>query len=169
MARLFIGTPLYSLYLRALGARVGRGVGHPHPARAGLYRPADHRRRAASSRKDTYLSGYRARAGLIETGYVTIGADSFIGEQTVIDIDTALGDGSPARARVRPALRPGWSRRANLARLPGRTRPRRLRTTRSSRLPAAARCAGPGTASTGCCLWSPSPGRWRRAVASLLL
>ena len=44
MARLFIGTPLYALYLRALGARIGRGVGHPHPARPGLHRPADHRR-----------------------------------------------------------------------------------------------------------------------------
>jgi acetyltransferase-like isoleucine patch superfamily enzyme len=45
-------------------------------------------------RKDTYLSGYRARAGAIETGAVTIGAGVFIGEHTVLDIGTALGDGA---------------------------------------------------------------------------
>ena len=42
-------------------------------------------------RKDCYLNGYRARAGVIETGTITVGAGAFAGEQTVLDIGTALG------------------------------------------------------------------------------
>ena len=42
---LFAGSPLYVLYLRALGAKVGRGVGDLLPARARVHRPVHHRRR----------------------------------------------------------------------------------------------------------------------------
>ncbi len=42
---LFVGSPLYSLYLRALGAKIGRGVADLLPERAGVHRPAHHRRR----------------------------------------------------------------------------------------------------------------------------
>ena len=45
-------------------------------------------------RKDTYLSGYRARSGVIETGAITLGANVFVGEQTVLDIGTVIGDGA---------------------------------------------------------------------------
>ena len=45
-------------------------------------------------RKDAYLNGYRARSGVIETGAVTLGADVFVGEHTVLDIGTTLGDGA---------------------------------------------------------------------------
>jgi non-ribosomal peptide synthetase-like protein len=90
MARMFIGTPLYTLYLRALGARIGRGATiltqHIPVCTDLLFVGA-----GGLITKDTYISCYRAREGLIETGYVTIGADSFIGEHSVIDINTALG------------------------------------------------------------------------------
>ena len=93
MARLFIGTPLYPLYLRALGARIGRGATiltqHIPVCTDLLFVGA-----GALITKDTYVSCYRARAGLIETGYVALGADSFIGEHSVIDINTALGVGA---------------------------------------------------------------------------
>ena len=39
----FAGTPLYSLYLRALGAKIGRGVAIFSADRPGLHRPAHHR------------------------------------------------------------------------------------------------------------------------------
>ena len=39
----FVGSPLYSLYLRLLGAKIGRGVSHSVQARAGMHRPVDHR------------------------------------------------------------------------------------------------------------------------------
>ena len=45
-------------------------------------------------RKACYFNGYRARGGVIETGPVTLGADVFVGEQTVLDIGTAMGDGA---------------------------------------------------------------------------
>ncbi len=41
---LFTGSPVYSLYLRALGARIGRRVVIFSSDRAGLHRPARHRR-----------------------------------------------------------------------------------------------------------------------------
>ncbi len=45
-------------------------------------------------RKDSFFSCYRAHAGLIETGAVTLGKDVFVGEMTVLDIGTSLGDGA---------------------------------------------------------------------------
>ena len=93
LARLLVGTPLYAAYLRALGARVGRRVvifTRHVPVCTDLLTIGA----GSVIRKDTYLSGYRARAGAIETGAVTIGAGVFIGEHTVLDIGTALGDGA---------------------------------------------------------------------------
>src|SRR5688572_28354520 len=37
---------------------------------------------------------YRARAGRIEIGPVTLGRDVYVGEMSVLDIDTAMGDGA---------------------------------------------------------------------------
>ena len=45
-------------------------------------------------RKDAFFTGYRAQAGRIQTGPVTLGADVLVGEQTVLDIDTSMGDGA---------------------------------------------------------------------------
>ena len=95
MARLLIGTPLYALYLRALGARIGRGVTiltQHIPVCTDLLTIGA----GSLVTKDTYLSCYRAKAGLIETGHVTLGAGSFVGEHSVLDINTALG----ARAQL---------------------------------------------------------------------
>ena len=93
MARMFVGTPLYGLYLRALGAKVGRGavIFTPHlPVCTDLLSIGP----GAVIRKDSFLNGYRARAGIIETGAVTVGAGAFVGEKTFLDIDTVLGDGA---------------------------------------------------------------------------
>jgi non-ribosomal peptide synthetase-like protein len=92
VARLSVGTPLYGLYLRALGAKVGPGalVLTKHvPVCTDLLTIGA----GSVIRKDSYLNGYRARAGQIETGLVTIGAGAFVGEQTVLDINTAIGAG----------------------------------------------------------------------------
>ncbi|WP_197938772.1 Pls/PosA family non-ribosomal peptide synthetase [Phytohabitans flavus] len=90
---LFIGSPVYSLYLRALGARVGRGVVilSPHmPVCTDLLTIGD----GTVIRKDAAFNCYRANAGVIQTGAVTLGKDVYIGQQTVIDIETSMGDGS---------------------------------------------------------------------------
>ena len=87
----FAGSPLYNLYLRALGARIGRGaVIHSRfvPVAADLFSVGDN----TILRKDSILLGYRARSNFIEIGEIDIGRDAFVGEASVLDIDTAMGD-----------------------------------------------------------------------------
>ncbi len=45
-------------------------------------------------RKESSFTGYRAVAGVIQTGPVSIGREALIGEHTVLDIGTSVGDGS---------------------------------------------------------------------------
>ena len=45
-------------------------------------------------RKESFFLCYRAHAGRIQTGPVTLGRDVFVGEKTVLDIDTSMGDGA---------------------------------------------------------------------------
>src|SRR5438093_1772141 len=92
-ARLFIGTPLYSLYLRALGAKIGRGVvilSRRVPVCTDLLTIGA----GTVIRKEAIFNGYRAQSGRIETGPVTLGRDVFVGERAVLDIDTSMGDGA---------------------------------------------------------------------------
>lgn len=93
LARLVVGTPLYNLYLRALGAHIGPGAvlfTRHVPACPDLVTIGA----GAVVRREAFLNGYRARSGVIETGPVKIAASAFVGEQTVLDIDTALGRGA---------------------------------------------------------------------------
>jgi non-ribosomal peptide synthetase-like protein len=88
---MFVGSPLYALYLRALGAKVGRGVAifsRTVPVCTDLLTIGD----GTVIRKQSFFTGYRAHAGRIQTGAVTIGRDVLIGERTVLDINTSLGD-----------------------------------------------------------------------------
>jgi non-ribosomal peptide synthetase-like protein len=90
---LFAGSPIYTLYLKALGAKVGSGAvvftRHAPVATDLLTIGA-----GTVVRKDTYLSGYRAHAGVIQIGSVTLGNDAFVGDMAVLDIDTSVGDGA---------------------------------------------------------------------------
>ena len=88
-----VGSPLYSLYLRALGAKVGRGVAiftRTVPVCTDLLTIGD----GTVVRKDSHVTGYRANDGLIQTGAVTLGSEVFVGEKTVIDIGASMGDGA---------------------------------------------------------------------------
>jgi non-ribosomal peptide synthetase-like protein len=90
---LFAGSPLYVFYLRALGAKIGRGVAIFSPAVpvcSDLLTIGDR----TVIRKDSFYTCYRAHAGLIQTGAVTLGKDVVVSEATVIDIDTSMGDGA---------------------------------------------------------------------------
>jgi non-ribosomal peptide synthetase-like protein len=90
---LFAGSPLFVLYLRALGAKVGRGVMilSPHvPVCTDLLSIGD----GTVIRKDAFYACYRAHSGWIQTGPVTLGRDTFVGEKAVLDIESAMGDGS---------------------------------------------------------------------------
>ncbi|GLY65518.1 Pls/PosA family non-ribosomal peptide synthetase [Amycolatopsis taiwanensis] len=86
-------SPLFNLYLRALGAKIGRGVAiysRNVPVATDLITLAD----GATVRKDVFYNGYRARAGMIEIGSVTVGRNVHVGEMSVLDIDTEIGDGA---------------------------------------------------------------------------
>ena len=86
-------SPLYTLYLRALGAKIGRGVAifsRNMPVCTDLLTIGD----GTVIRKDSFFSCYRAHAGMIQTGAVTLGKDVFVGEITVLDIETSMGDGA---------------------------------------------------------------------------
>ncbi len=90
---LFVGSPLYLLYLRALGAKIGRGVAifsRTIPVCTDLLTIGD----GTVIRKDTSFVCYRAHAGWIQTGAVTLGRNVVIAEQSVLDIETSMGDGA---------------------------------------------------------------------------
>jgi non-ribosomal peptide synthetase-like protein len=90
---LFAGSPIYVLYLQALGAKIGRGVAifsRNVPVCTDLLTIGD----GTVVRKDSFFTCYRARAGVIQPGPISLGKDAFVGEATVLDIDTSLGDGA---------------------------------------------------------------------------
>jgi non-ribosomal peptide synthetase-like protein len=88
---LFAGSPLYVLYLRALGAKIGHGVvilSRFVPVCTDLLTIGD----GTIVRNFTYFTCYRAHRGVIQTGRVTLGKNVFVGENTVLDIETSIGD-----------------------------------------------------------------------------
>ncbi|MGW7287322.1 Pls/PosA family non-ribosomal peptide synthetase [Streptomyces sp. NPDC054847] len=88
---LFAGSPLFVLYLKALGARIGRGVtilSRNVPVCTDLLAVGD----GTVIRKDVLISCYRAHDGAIETGPVSLGRDVVVSEATVLDIETSMGD-----------------------------------------------------------------------------
>lgn len=92
-ARLFVGTPLYLFYLRALGAKIGPGVvilSRRVPVCTDLLTIGA----GSVIRKEAIFNGYRAKAGRIEIGPVTLGRDVFVGERSVLDINSRMGDGA---------------------------------------------------------------------------
>jgi non-ribosomal peptide synthetase-like protein len=93
LLRLSTGTPLYGLYLRALGARIGREavIFSEHPPVCTDLLTIGPR---SVVRKACHLNGYRAAAGVIEIAPVTLGEDVFVGEQTVLDVGSAMADGA---------------------------------------------------------------------------
>jgi non-ribosomal peptide synthetase-like protein len=91
-SRLSTASPLYNLYLKALGAKVGRGAvifSRNLPVCTDLLTIGA----GAVVRKDAFFNGYRAQAGVIQTGAVTLGKGAFVGEMSVLDINTSVGDG----------------------------------------------------------------------------
>ena len=90
---LFAGSPIYPLYLRALGAKVGRGVvilSRHVPVCADLLTVGD----GTVVEKDAFLNCYRVVGQVVQTGPVQLGRHVFVGEKAVLDIGTSLGDGA---------------------------------------------------------------------------
>ena len=87
----FTGTPIYNAYLRLMGANIGKGAVlscRYGPVCADLLSIGDN----TILRKDTIVLGYRAQSNFIHIGPVEIGANAFVGEASVLDINTKMGD-----------------------------------------------------------------------------
>lgn len=87
----FRGTPLWSLFLRLNGARMGRGVWVNSVA------VIDHELLDFGDRTvighDVHLSGHTVEGGVLKTGRVRVGRDVTIGVGSVVGIDVEIGDG----------------------------------------------------------------------------
>src|SRR5439155_7133619 len=82
---LFVGSPLYGLYLRALGANVGPGVvilSRRIPVCTDLLTIGA----GTVIRREVSFLCYRAQAGRIEIGRISLGRDAYVGEMSVLDI-----------------------------------------------------------------------------------
>jgi non-ribosomal peptide synthetase-like protein len=91
--RMFVGSPLYVAYLRLLGARIGRGaviLSQHVPVCTDLLSVGA----GSVIRKDSLFTGYRAVAGRIHTGPVTLGREVFVGEATTLEIGSSMGERS---------------------------------------------------------------------------
>jgi len=87
----FVGTPLYNMYLRLMGAKIGRNAVVAcqfGPVAADMISIGEN----TILRKDSIVLGYRAQSNFIHIGPVEIGDNAFVGEASVIDIDTAMGN-----------------------------------------------------------------------------
>ncbi len=92
-AAAFVGNPIYNVYLRLLGARIGRNAvinTRFVPVATDLFAVGDN----TILRKNSILLGYKAQSNYIYTGPIEIGSHAFVGEASVLDIDTAMGSHS---------------------------------------------------------------------------
>jgi non-ribosomal peptide synthetase-like protein len=88
----FKGYPIFNVYLRMLGARIGKNVVlHTGviPVCTDLISIGDN----VILRRDSVMLGYKAHSNYILTGGVQIGDDCFVGEASVVDIGTEMGNG----------------------------------------------------------------------------
>ena len=88
---MFAGSPLYVLYLRLLGAKIGKGVvifSRKMPACPDLLTVGDN----TVINKDSSFVCYRAHSGIIEMGPVSLGSNVLISERTTLDIGTTMGN-----------------------------------------------------------------------------
>ncbi len=88
---MFVGTPVYNIYLRLLGAKIGKNVvilSKSGPVCTDLISIGDN----TILSRETILKGYRAEGGYIQIGSVSIGSNAFVGEASIIDINSAMED-----------------------------------------------------------------------------
>jgi non-ribosomal peptide synthetase-like protein len=87
----WFGGPIYNLYLRLLGAKIGANTvleSGVIPVCTDLISIGPD----TLVRKDSILLGYKAQSNSIHTGPVHIGANAFVGEASVLDINSTMED-----------------------------------------------------------------------------
>ncbi|HIO93667.1 MAG TPA: amino acid adenylation domain-containing protein [Leucothrix mucor] len=88
---LFKGYPLYNVYLRMLGAKIGKNVvieSAALPLCTDLVSIGDH----TICRKDSMLTTYKAVSNVIYTGSISLGKYTVVSESSVIDMNTVMED-----------------------------------------------------------------------------
>ncbi len=87
-----VGTPFLPIYLRAMGAKIGRGctIATPFFGAFDLLRIGDD----TSVGVETQILGYRIEDGLLHVGSVDIGSRCFIGTHAALGLDTWMSDDS---------------------------------------------------------------------------
>ena len=88
---LFAGSPAYNFYLRLMGAKIGKNtvINTKYvPTCTDMLEIGDN----CILQKDCYLTGYKAQDGYIHTGPVKIGDNVFVGQGTVIEINSSMGN-----------------------------------------------------------------------------
>jgi non-ribosomal peptide synthetase-like protein len=85
---MFMGTPLMSLYYRAMGAKVGPNcaISTPYCSAFDLVRIGE----GTSIGADTHILGYRVQDGHLILGHVTVGDDCFIGVHCNLGLDVTM-------------------------------------------------------------------------------
>ncbi len=89
----FRGSPLFNIYLRLLGAKIGANVliqAKAFPLCTDIIDIGDN----AILRKQCHVTGYRAENGYIYFGEIRIGRDAIVGDGTLVDLNTKIGDGA---------------------------------------------------------------------------
>ncbi len=91
-AEMFKGTPLMSLYWRAMGAKIGRDVTISTNLSSAwdMVSIGDN----ASVGAETQILGYRIEDGYLVIAPVSIGNDCFVGMQCALGLGSRMGDGS---------------------------------------------------------------------------
>lgn len=88
---LFRGTPLYNLYLRLLGAKIGKNsliLSRKLPVCTDLISIGEN----TIINKDSVIPSFKAEGGYLRTGQITIGDNVYVGEGSMIDINTVMGN-----------------------------------------------------------------------------
>ena len=90
---ILVGSPLYIFYLRLLGMKIGRNtVVAPGsvPVCTDLISVGSN----TVLRRESVALGYKAQSNYIYTGPISIGDNAYVGEGSVLDINTAMEDGT---------------------------------------------------------------------------
>jgi non-ribosomal peptide synthetase-like protein len=85
------GGPIYNLYLRLLGAKIGSNT-VIHSALIPVCTDLISIGPNTILRKDSIILGYKAQSNYIHCGSIHIGANAFVGEASVVDINTTMED-----------------------------------------------------------------------------
>lgn len=87
----WFGDPFYNLYQRLLGAKIGADT-VIHSKRRPICSDLISIGANTVLRKDSMILGYKAQSNYIHIGPIQIGANAFIGEASVVDINTVMED-----------------------------------------------------------------------------